>query len=955
MKINRVELKNYRSHGHGDFSFDRGINLLLGRNGAGKSSILEAAGLALFGADVRSTIEDAVMRGHKSATITVTFEGNDGNTYLVERKIGAVVSFKLYLQGEKNSRIEGKEPVHQKVRELAGVEANTKNLFQNVITASQNKIVDIFSLSKAEREKTFNQIFDTAIYRQIFDGFAKDACSTYQNQRALKNEALEILGGQITDTSALRKTLKDKQAAKAQADGILRQQKKEIDELEKRLKQLEQRKNEITSLNAAAQHKQELAETKQKEQTKSKADLAQSEQAAEIVTKNESAHKGYLETEKKGHGIAAAIEALEKQQAERDRCKDRISKLTTEITANAESQKHLRRLLADKTKEIDTGKTELADLQKNSAGLQKESDDFIEAGKKRSALENSFQDQYGDLKKIQEAIIVQQGKIDELTKNKVDSLKTAAQQKTEQQEKKGLIEKRSKKQNIEKKIGELQTRLSEIKTAETSLSDGKCPFLKEQCLNLKDGTSPADYFLDRRNSLNEAISACTQELSAYDNIDDLISRADAAIAQLASDLERDRNNTRMIDSLTDKNKVAEKELQIISLRIKDLLRPMEHECEQELAANDFEALAHKITDILTTLREQFKHLTARNNEAKKNLAQKTADLDALRRHTGETETELKQLAVKKIELTKEQSSLTEMLKTLDAELQGLAALRVQRKEQLATLAECKPGYDLHVANQQKAQEQGSHKTNIRDLDNELQTISNDLASLHKKLTQLSADFSEETYHKLTAALNEKRDVKEAQQNNTASLQTETAIAEREFNENRKRELEHADLKKQLSLLTRKLELAETFRNNVNGMGKFVADRLIHAITTSATDNFRRITGRSEEIHWVNNEKESYAVFLANGPELEHRKRFEMLSGGEQISVALSLRAAMASALTRANFAVFDEPTINLDAEKKVALAESLQEMLKGLSQAIIVTHDDTFREMAQKTILLTGC
>ncbi|MCP4717310.1 MAG: hypothetical protein GY868_19480, partial [Deltaproteobacteria bacterium] len=64
---------------------------------------------------------------------------------------------------------------------------------------------------------------------------------------------------------------------------------------------------------------------------------------------------------------------------------------------------------------------------------------------------------------------------------------------------------------------------------------------------------------------------------------------------------------------------------------------------------------------------------------------------------------------------------------------------------------------------------------------------------------------------------------------------------------------------------------------------------------------------------------------------------------------------MASALTRANFAVFDEPTINLDAEKKVALAESLQEMLKGLSQAIIVTHDDTFREMAQKTILLTGC
>ena len=49
MKINRVILENYRVHKKREFEFTKGINLVLGKNGAGKSSILEAIGLTLFG------------------------------------------------------------------------------------------------------------------------------------------------------------------------------------------------------------------------------------------------------------------------------------------------------------------------------------------------------------------------------------------------------------------------------------------------------------------------------------------------------------------------------------------------------------------------------------------------------------------------------------------------------------------------------------------------------------------------------------------------------------------------------------------------------------------------------------------------------------------------------------------------------------------------------------------
>ena len=60
MKINRIYLENYRIHEKLEVEFDKGINLLLGENGKGKSSILEAIGYALFGSDLRGTQKDAI-------------------------------------------------------------------------------------------------------------------------------------------------------------------------------------------------------------------------------------------------------------------------------------------------------------------------------------------------------------------------------------------------------------------------------------------------------------------------------------------------------------------------------------------------------------------------------------------------------------------------------------------------------------------------------------------------------------------------------------------------------------------------------------------------------------------------------------------------------------------------------------------------------------------------------
>src|SRR4030042_5049956 len=286
VKINRVHLKDYRIHENNEFIFDRGINLILGKNGSGKSSILEAIGLAMFDADIRSNITDAVRYGQKTAVITVEFEGNDDNTYVGERKIGQVSSFKLSLKGEPAARINGKEQVLSKIKKLATITANEKSLFQNVITAYQNKITGIFEEKPTRREIIFNQIFDTAIYREMYEQFLKQARDEYQQQIALKNQSISDLLAKMKDTSQLKKELREKTVSKEADEKKLNKLKKEVSSIEKACSELENLKRKIDSAQSDFKHSEQMKEAKLNELKKTQSELDESTNSLPIIEKN---------------------------------------------------------------------------------------------------------------------------------------------------------------------------------------------------------------------------------------------------------------------------------------------------------------------------------------------------------------------------------------------------------------------------------------------------------------------------------------------------------------------------------------------------------------------------------------------------------------------------------------------------------------------------------------------
>ena len=71
-----------------------------------------------------------------------------------------------------------------------------------------------------------------------------------------------------------------------------------------------------------------------------------------------------------------------------------------------------------------------------------------------------------------------------------------------------------------------------------------------------------------------------------------------------------------------------------------------------------------------------------------------------------------------------------------------------------------------------------------------------------------------------------------------------------------------------------------------------------------------------------------------------------------MSAALAVRMALLKEMSEVDFAFFDEPTQNMDGERRTNLANQISE-IRGFDQLIVISHDDTFEHHTENLIRLT--
>ena len=114
--------------------------------------------------------------------------------------------------------------------------------------------------------------------------------------------------------------------------------------------------------------------------------------------------------------------------------------------------------------------------------------------------------------------------------------------------------------------------------------------------------------------------------------------------------------------------------------------------------------------------------------------------------------------------------------------------------------------------------------------------------------------------------------------------------------------------------------------------------------------FREISGNAERtLKWT----EDYGISLE---EEGFERPFINLSGGEQMAAALSVRLALLKQLSDVRLAFFDEPTTNMDAERRERLAEQISQITRKrtFDQLFVISHDDTFNEYTDNVISVDG-
>ena len=135
------------------------------------------------------------------------------------------------------------------------------------------------------------------------------------------------------------------------------------------------------------------------------------------------------------------------------------------------------------------------------------------------------------------------------------------------------------------------------------------------------------------------------------------------------------------------------------------------------------------------------------------------------------------------------------------------------------------------------------------------------------------------------------------------------------------------------------------RKTYKQAGPRITQMYMHQISREGDRLFRELMGRPNlSLQW----EADYDIRVQEGAEV---RRFVNLSGGEQMAAALAVRLALLKSMADLKIAFFDEPTTNMDQQRRTSLAEAIAQ-LRDFEQVFVISHDDTFEKITEHVIVV---
>jgi DNA repair protein SbcC/Rad50 len=1004
VRITRVSLDNIKSYRRANIPLAGGTVAIRGHNGAGKSTLVEAIGFALFDS-IKYNQAQFVREGEKSGTVTVSFiSALDEREYQVVRRCGANPTWYVYDPQLRLRVVEQSADVTDFLRKHLRIESEITlhALFDDALGVPQGTFTADFLLTPTNRKKKFDALLQVEDYASAAARL-NDTRAYLQEEQHAAQRRIDELERETGQLDALRERLANAHQRERELAAELERLQREASEVEARRDALQRRQAELERLESAARvaaaesaaaEQRERAASDLWEEARAAADICAAARPGYDAHRGAQARQAELaararERDALQHQRAQAAQALE--GAERDLAHGqhrlagareagrRILELQPAIARQSALEQQCGTLRHDllRLEELrrarEKAERERAAIAQGIAAAEREIARLegllplaaqLEARREKVTGLQDLRARRTEKETRLVAVRAERGKAAVSRQRAGQSEAKAAEKvrkiretETYARQLPALEERYA---TLEAEIHKLEARQEHHRLSREQSDAGACPFLREPCLNIRQrGENSLTVYFDRLIAQDERALAPLREERA--GLLDQLAYA-RKVRPYWEQLDQFEEQHRAAEQQRGELDAREQELAAEQAELEDFVARAPGEAALRDAQSQFKASddADKACRELGPRRAEHARLCqqrdaldadlAANAEQAAALAESPTQLTAAEaelaalddprgvvKGLGELANEQQRIEVEVAAAEARVAKLRDSLTALDRALAPFVGLDDNLR---AIQGELDATRDDHTRYLQREQTAAQLQPRAKALE-EARGAAKAAAAAHAKARatheRARAGFDPGTLAQAVAradALAGERgrateELRHTQETSTA-LSAEIARAEALL----------ADLsaaRDELATLVELHAMLQQLRETIKEAGPYVMKARLRQISAQANRIFGEVMGdRSAELLWQND----YEIVLRrDGVE----RSFAQLSGGEQMSAALAVRLALLRHLTRLDLAFFDEPTQNMDGERRGNLAEQIRRV-RGFDQLLVISHDDTFEQ-----------
>jgi exonuclease SbcC len=1002
MHVTRVELENIKSYVHSEFTFERGTTAITGENGAGKTTILEAIAWALFD-HLEYSKDDFLRRGAKKGSVRVTFESDlDERQYMVYRDTGQ--GYYVHDQGLGLRIAEKKKDVSDFLRVHLGIEPGTdlKALFRSAIGVPQGSFTAEFLLAPNARKASFDRLLKVEEYREGAERL-RDTVGLIRERTTEVRERIAGAEGQLARYDELVAEHAEAAARVRELEAALDELQKEIEERARDVALLDQAEMRVGETRMIADRlevehvaalrrvrdlgiERDAAAAALERQRAARADHLAHLEALDLLrhleTKRAAREPLRVEAERVARLLVSAtgdvrrleealeraaraaqsiatlepeIVAQEELERERERLRDLRAQAISARERLAQMDAELERLRAQHTqtreriREAESGsgaQERVAQLESDRLDVETTLSQMERAATSAGHLRDQRKDGVREAERLQREIARHEKEIADLEKLSARAAEAAQ-----------LLAREG---ELTERLAHLRAEISRDEKFHREVKGGLCPILSERCLNIGEGQTLEDYFTGQFATNRAQLKATEKERAAVSvavrearEAEKHLSRLESAQRQLKSErqllAERNQTLARLERELAALPDASRDRLQQLRFQLFGIDAELKNQREAALRFAELQPLQQRLKEI--------EQEGKRRKDERASVSAAAEAVATLEKDIEETDQRLRKLRDPRgraASLRAEAESASQREAELAGATDALRALEDQSRtltEQLEQYRELDTQWEEARSTRDRTVAAHHEYIGVESLAATLPAREAELARAEEEAASaaLAAEAARAQHDSATRAYDreqhnqERTRLAQAREHAAAtSAQLEAAHARESslaaeiarLQEVRDRMREEFLAKERLEELD---EATDFIRDVLKQAGPLVTESYLYNISIEANQLFREITGEAgRALRW----SRDYEIMLE---EEGHERSFQNLSGGEQMAAALSIRLALLKQLSDIRLAFFDEPTVNMDQERRERLAQQIGQV-QHFDQLFVISHDDTFEE-----------